>query len=119
MNQMFAVLARVLRFAALGASFIVIASFGMFATDQVNGASKQQQAEIANGSWTPPSVEKKQHSGLRRTIDNADQKLTSPFKGVVAGSTSLWLIESVEAILALVVFGLGLGYVSRFIRLRA
>ena len=45
MNQMFAALARLLRFGALAASFVIIASFAMFATDQVNGASKQQQTE--------------------------------------------------------------------------
>ena len=116
---MYAALARLLRFVALAASFVVIASFGMFATDQVNGASKQQQAEIANGNWTPPTTVTAHRSGVGRTIDNVDHKLTSPFKGVVAGSTSMWLVESVEAVMALLVFGLGLGYLSRFVRLRA
>ena len=119
MNQMYAALARLLRFGALAASFVLIASFAMFATDQLNGASKQQQAEIATGSWTPPTQVAPHRSNVRRTIDNVDQRLTSPFKGVVAGSSSMWLIEIVDAVLGLIVFGLGLGYLARFIRLRA
>src|SRR5436305_13087231 len=105
MNQMFAALARLLRFGALAASFVIIASFAMFATDQVNGASKQQQTEIANGNWKAPQTVTRHRTGVRRTVDNVDQKLTSPFKGAVAGSTSMCVIDSVEAAVRLLRFG--------------
>jgi hypothetical protein len=116
---MYAALARLLRFGSLAACFVVIASFAMFAFAQVNGASQQQQSEIAGGYTTPTAAPPARHSDLRRAIDNANQRITSPFSGVTAGTHSQWLINGVQAMLALLVFGFGLGYVARFVRVRA
>jgi hypothetical protein len=119
MTQMYAALARVLRLGSLAACFVVVASFAMFAFDQVNGASQQQQSEIAGGYTTPTSTAPPRHSGLRRTIDNADSRIASPFDGVTSGFHSQWLINGVQTMLVLLVFGFGLGYVARFVRVRA
>ncbi len=119
MQGMYAVVARLLRVVAVVASLILVASFVMFAFDQVNGASQQQQAEIASGSWHPPVPSAPRHGGVRRTIDNAAKAIASPFDGVTAGSTSEWVVHGVQTTLALLVFGFGLGYAARFIRVRA
>ena len=116
---MYAALARLLRLGSVVASFVLIASFGMFASDQLGGASRQQQAEIASGTWTPPPTAAAHHSGLRGTIDRADAKLKSPFSGLVATSHSLWLTNGIETLVALVLFGFGLGWLARVIRIHA
>jgi hypothetical protein len=116
---MYAALARVLRLGSLAACFVVIASFAMFAFDQVNGASQQQQSEIAGGYTTPKAAPPARHSSVRRTIDSANQRITSPFSGVTSGVHSQWLTNGVQTMLVLLVFGFGLGYVARFVRIRA
>lgn len=116
---MYAALARILRIGSLIVCLIVVASFAMFAFDQVDGASQHQQSEIATGSWTPPTPAAPHHGGVRRTIDNADGRLTSVFSGLTAGSHSEWMVHGVQTLLALLVFGFGLGYVARFVRVRA
>lgn len=116
---MYAALARTLRWASIIISLVIVASFSMFALDQVNGASKQQQSEIASGTWQPPATVAQHHSGVRREIDSADNKLTTPFHGLTAGSHSLWVINGVQTALALLLFGLGLAWAARLLRMHA
>lgn len=119
MERMYATLARLLRVGSLVACAIVIASFSMFALDQVNGASQQQQAEIATGSWHPPAPARPHHGGFRRAIDHADHTITSVFSGVTAGSSSEWVVHGVQTFLVLLVFGFGLGFLARFVRVHS
>ena len=46
-------------------------------------------------------------------IDEVAGKLTSPFSGITAGSTSQWVIRGVGTLMALLVYGVGLGYLAR------
>jgi len=98
---------------------LVIASFGLFARDQISGASKHQVAEIASGASTGPGVSSglsapaTSHAQPRRFIDGAARALTSPFRSLIQ-SNSQWVEEGVVTICGLLVFGLGLGYLARY-----
>jgi hypothetical protein len=59
------------------------------------------------------------HTGsVHKAIDEASNTLTSPFAGVTAGSTSQWAIRGANLLLALVVYGFGLGFLARLIAVR-
>lgn len=94
---------------------LVIASFGLFARDQISGASKHQVAEIASGAPTSPGVTPPatRHAQPRRFIDDAARTLTSPFRSLIQ-SSSQWVQQGGVLICALLVYGLGLGYLARY-----
>jgi hypothetical protein len=114
-----------LRLASRVVCLIVIASFVIFAVEQASKASTHQQAAVsgtaANATASaPPAQEAKpaQESAVHKAIDEAASELTSPFSGVTAGSTSQWVVRGVGTLLALLVYGLGLGYLLRLLRIR-
>jgi hypothetical protein len=107
---------RLLRTASIVICLIVIASFAVFVVDQTKSASGHQQEELTGESVESRTV--KHESGVHKTLDEASAKLTSPFSGVVSGSHSEWLIRGVKLILALLVYGFGLGYIARVLRVR-
>ncbi len=111
-----------MRLASFVICLIVIASFTIFAVDQTKGASAHQQQELTVGTKaalteTPKSTATHE-SGLHEAIDEASNKLTSPFSGVTSGSSSEWAIHGVNLLLALAIYGFGLGYLARVIRVR-
>ncbi len=118
-------LASVLKLASIVLCAIVIVSFALFVVNRTSSAS-QHQTQKLNGETTlagehetglaPDSGGGK--GSLRRTIDEASEAITSPFSGVTEGSSSEWLIRGVDLLLALLVYGLGLGFVARAIRVR-
>ena len=55
---------------------------------------------------------------MHRVIDEAASALTSPFSGITAGSTSQWAIRGVGTLMALLVYGIGVGYLARMLRIR-
>jgi hypothetical protein len=103
---------------------IVLVSFGLFALDQTSSASTHQEQALT----APPTVEtaspkshtaSPSHEGtVRRTIDEASESLTSPFSGVTSGSHSEWVIRAVGLLLALAVYGFGVGFLARALRVR-
>lgn len=115
-------LAGVLRLASLAACLIVIVSFGLFVLNRTDNASKHQQAELntpAVGEHTGPApAAPGKESSTRKTIDEVAKTLTSPFSAVTDGSSSQWVIRSVGLLLALIVYGFGIGYLARAIRVR-
>ena len=118
-------LARVLKFASLVICLVVIASFALFVINRTSDASAHQQQEIngetsgANGeaSIAPDSGGRK--GSARRTIDEVSEAVTSPFSALTEGSSSEWVIHSVDLGVALLVYGFGLGYIARTIRVRS
>jgi hypothetical protein len=118
---------------------IALASFVLFAVNQTSNASAHQQralnndespsepsptadnaatgatATAANGSGKPSAAH---HSALRRAIDDASNALTSPFAGLVKSSDSEWAKRGARVLLALAVYGFGLGYLARLMRVR-
>ena len=113
---------RLLRLASLVICVIVIASFAIFVVNQSKSASAHQTQEIATGSATvKTATSTRSGSGegsVHKTIDEASEKLTSPFAGVVSGSSSEWVIRGVKLLLALAVYGFGVGFLARVIRVR-
>jgi hypothetical protein len=103
---------------ALVTSGLVLISFVLFARDQVAGASVHQQQEIAAGSPHVPGVAPPgaHHAQPRRFIDGAAHALTSPFRALISSTSSQWVLRGVSTVLALLVYGVGLGYLARFSR---
>lgn len=121
-------LARILRLASLVICLIVIASFALFAINQTSSASAHQQ-QVLNGEQVAPggagagasgtAGTRSAHKGsVRQAIDDASNALTSPFSEVTSSSSGQWTIHLVRLALALAVYGFGLGFVARAIRVR-
>jgi hypothetical protein len=115
---------RLLRLASLVVCAIVIASFAIFALNQTKTASKHQTEELTTGSAThsasgggAKSSETVHEGSVHRDIDDASREFTSPFAGVVSGSNSEWLSRGVKLFLALLVYGVGVGFVARALRI--
>jgi hypothetical protein len=110
------VIHRLLVLVACVCSAFVVASFAMFARDQLAGASAHQVAEInptpvsSNAPATPVH-----HAQPRRFIDGAASTLTSPFSSIVQ-SDNPWVNHALPTVFALLVYGVGIGYVARFTR---
>jgi hypothetical protein len=122
---------------------IVVASFGIFAVDQTSSASSNQQQQLSVGLGTgpgtaagtgtaasagtgaatniatqgSPTTSSPHKNSLRTTIENASNKLTSPFSAITEGSNSEWAVHGVDLLLSLIVYGFGLGYLARVIRM--
>jgi hypothetical protein len=108
------VISRVLRLTAFACCALVVASFAMFARDQMAGASQHQQTELVAGARpTAASSTPVEHAQPRRSIDAAAKVLTGPFDAIVQ-SPNPWVTHSLPAVFALLVYGLGLGYLARF-----
>jgi hypothetical protein len=119
-------LARLLRLVSWIICLIVVASFVAFVVDQTSAASTHQQEELNGGR--PPgantpgaagtSKTSKHESELHEKIDEAANVFTSPFADIISGSSSQWAIHGVKTALALLIYGFGLGYLARVLRVR-
>jgi hypothetical protein len=109
------VISRVLRLTAFACCALIVASFAMFARDQMAGASQHQQTELVAGAHPTnvPAGPVKPHAQPRRFIDAAAKALTTPFNAIVE-STNQWVKHGLPALFAVLVYGLGLGYLARF-----
>jgi hypothetical protein len=116
-----------LRTLAVCASIIVSLSFVMFALDEMDRGSKTQQEELGKQTGKPElfavdptptaaqeDLREQEHSQVREAIDDAGDVLLRPFSGVVE-SNSNWVIRGVPTLLALLVYGLGLGLLANFL----
>ena len=120
-------LAGLLRLASLAICLVAIASFGLFVFNQTSSASAHQQRLLNGGTpptataptaTSPATSSTGQESSVHRAIDDASNVFTSPFSGVTAGSSSEWIIRGTKLLLALIVYGFGLGFLARVIRVR-
>ena len=91
----------------------MVASFALFALGQASGASKAQVAAL--NSQTVARHSTHAPGQPRRFIDGAARALTSPFRSFVH-TRSEWGIEIAGTLFALIVYGLGLGYLARWAR---
>jgi hypothetical protein len=119
--------ARIMRLASVLICLITIVSFALFAVSQTSAASTQQQRALIGEGSAPAGASSttgataggsEQRSSVRRAIDDASNAITSPFSGVVTGSHSEWTLHTVRLLLALAVYGFGLGFLARFIKVR-
>jgi hypothetical protein len=112
------VINRLLTYMSIACCALVIVSFGLFARDQMAGASEHQQTELAAGlpaTAAGGASSSHAHRQPRRFIDGAASALEAPFKSIVS-THSEWVEHLVPAVIALLVYGLGLGYFARFSR---
>jgi hypothetical protein len=116
-----------LRTAAVVASAIVLLSFALFALDESRNAAHASAAAIAGSNATRTSnptareerARERVHTRARETIDDADDVLVAPFAPITANTSSAWVGRGVPTLLALVVYGFGLGLLARFAHGRA
>jgi hypothetical protein len=92
---------------------LVVASFTLFALSQASGASRTQVAELNSGR--APGKVVHAPAQPRRFIDGASTALTSPFKTFIH-SDSQWAVRIATTLLALLLYGFGLGYLARWAR---
>lgn len=98
---------------------IVIAWFVVFAVGQSKSASTSQTNEVAEATGQSRTSEAKAHeSSAKKTLNDAAQAVTSPFEGLMSSSSSAWLHHGEATLLALLVYGVGVGFLARFVRLR-
>ena len=112
------VINRLLTYMSIACCGLVIVSFGLFARDQMAGASKHQQTELAAGlpaTAAGGSSSSQATHQPRRFIDGAASALEAPFESIVS-THSEWVSHIFPAVFALLIYGLGLGYLARFSR---
>jgi hypothetical protein len=124
------IIARLVRILSAALCLIAVGWFVGFVVEQSKQASAHQQAEL-NGTGPPqpatpggasttgaktntPSATKK--SGVREAVDNAFKTISSPFSGLTSGLSSAWTLHIVDTLLALLLYGFGLGYLARLLR---
>jgi len=111
---------RLLRSASLIVCLIVAASFLLFVVDQTKSASGHQQEKLAQAGppGTSSSGSSANHEGsIRSTLTEVSNDLTAPFAGL-ASSSSEWADRGIRLVLALLVYGVGIGYIVRVVQVR-
>lgn len=121
---------KLLRLASFVICLIVIASFVVFAANKTKTASNHQREQVtlegghssgssgagATGSSKTP---KSHENTVHKTLDEASAELTSPFDGIVSGFNSEWASRGVKLLLALLLYGFVLGFLTRVLRVRS
>jgi hypothetical protein len=123
------VISRLVTWVSTIAALVLVASFAMFAIDQARNGSKQQVAKLGAGleptnastnvnqADPTPKTERqreKMHGQVREAIDDADDVLIKPFSGVVH-SNSIWTQRGIPALIAFLLFGVGLRLIAAYL----
>jgi hypothetical protein len=103
-----------IRLLAFVACAFVVVSFVMFAVDQTNGGEAQAQLEM-QGINHPTAPATKPEGQPRKFIDKISHALTTPFNHI-ANADDKWASRLVPTVLALLLFGLGLGFLARTVQ---
>jgi hypothetical protein len=112
---------------AIFCSGLVILGFAYFAIDELDRGSKTQQGKLDRelsgevGDPTPiapgPAQEaerEKLNGGFREAVDDANDVLLGPFTNLI-NSNDRWVGHGVPAVLALLLYGLGLGTLANML----
>jgi hypothetical protein len=110
-------LAGLMRLASIIICLIVVASFAIFVVNQASSASTHQQEEVSGKVTTQKTPA--HESSVHKAIDEASNELTSPFSSISSGWSSQWAIRGANLLFALIVYGFGLGFLARAVRVRA
>jgi hypothetical protein len=116
------------RLVAILASALVLFGFAYFATDEMSRGSQNQQnqldAELFKVAKDPapvapsPVEEAKReriNGPMREGIDDANDLLLGPFTPLVEGSDDRWVTHGIPALLALLLYGVGLGMLANML----
>jgi hypothetical protein len=111
--------ARAIRVVSIVVCAIALLSFLLFALNRTSTASGQQQEALANSpkqTEGKPAHSHSSESGFHSTIDEIADEASSPVAGI---SSSQWGERALRLLFVLLVFGFGLGYLARVIRVRS
>ena len=117
-------MASLVRLVAAVASAIVIFSFLAFATAEAGHGSQAQVDKVGEALDQPAPADntererERRHGAIRESIDDANDVLLKPFAGVIHSSDT-WAQRIVPGVLALLVYGLGLGILANAMPRRA
>ena len=110
-----------IRFVAIGISLVVVLGFAMFAIDETDKGSKAQQAKLERelGTTIAPyqrqeAARERDHGAVREAIDDANDVLLRPFADLVDSDNS-WVNHGIPALLALLIYGFGLGLLANML----
>lgn len=124
----------IIRLVAISISAIVLLGFAFFAVDEMDRGSQTQQQALENGSAGRPaddelnanadspvaptpaeeSLRERRNSSFRELVDDANDVLLAPFADLI-DSDNAWVSHAIPTILALLLYGLGLGMLARMI----
>jgi hypothetical protein len=115
------VIERPLRTLAIVLSLLVATSFTLFAIDDFSRASNESRDRIAGNARPDPTprderAREQRNSTVREYIDDANDVLLRPFTGIASHEHSRWAQRGVPALLGLLVYGFGLGFLARYAR---
>jgi hypothetical protein len=106
---------------AIAISVVVVLGFALFALDETDKGSKAQQAKLERelGTTVAPispnaadeAVRERNQGTVREGIDDANDVLLGPFVDLV-NSKSAWVNHGIPALLALLIYGVGLGFLA-------
>lgn len=111
-----------IRFIAIAVSVIVVLGFALFAVNEADKGSQAQQDKLerelghAPNDLVAPNAHdeafREAHQGdFHEAIDDANDVLLRPFTGIV-DSDSSWVNHGIPALLALLIYGFGLGMLA-------
>ena len=117
----------IVRLFAIMCSGLVILGFAYFATDELDRGSKTQQGKLERelsgeaGDPTPiaptpiqEAEREKTNGAFREGVDDANDVLLGPFTNLI-DSDDRWVGHGVPAVLALLLYGLGLGTLANML----
>ncbi len=96
---------------------VVLAWFVVFAVDQSKVAANHQLGELAGTTQHVQSKPPAKQSSATKTLDQVAKVVTSPFAGLTSGR-SPWVIHGLDLLLVLLIYGFGVGFLIRIVRLR-
>ena len=115
---MFAWVTGLMRLASIVACLIVVVAFALFVVNQAGEASTHQLETLGASPPSKPGAKgAAPKATLRTRINEVSNKITSPFSGVTSGSSSRWTINGVNVLLTLLVYGFGVGFLVRVLRM--
>jgi hypothetical protein len=96
---------------------VVLAWFVVFAVDQSKVAANHQLGELAGTTQQVQSKPPAKQSGATKALDQVAKAVTSPFASLTSGRGP-WVIHGLDLLLVLLIYGFGVGFLARFVRLR-
>jgi hypothetical protein len=106
-------------------SGFVLVGFAFFAVDELDRGSKTQQRALGSGSSsevipiapTPADEAAREaaHGDLREVVDDVNDVLLGPFSDIVDPNDDVWFARGVPTILALLLYGFGLGFLANML----
>jgi hypothetical protein len=110
-----------IRLVAVVVSGFVLVGFAFFAVDELDRGSKTQQqalgSEVIPIAPTPADEAAREaaHGDLREVVDDVNDVLLGPFSDIVDPNDDVWVARGVPTILALLLYGVGLGFLANML----